>query len=214
MRIGLGCTTFNRPDCLAKWKEQIAKHTSMDNVLIYIAEDTDMDRKGVAKRKNECLRALKDCDYIFLFDDDCWPINDNWVEFFINSEKKHLLFLNERLHREFAFENNKINSCGLYRDCGGVFMYMTKECVHKVGAFNEAFKIWGFEHAEYSQRIYKSGLIKSPYLCLNGTDKYLYSCDYSDTAHRSSISQYEKDVNFKLNKPIFEKPIKNIYLPI
>ena len=67
--IGIGITTYNRPDMLNKCLEHIKKHTFNDNVTIYVADDSN-ERKGVAYRKNECLRALKDCDYVFLFDDD------------------------------------------------------------------------------------------------------------------------------------------------
>jgi glycosyltransferase involved in cell wall biosynthesis len=80
MKIGIGVSTYKRPECLAKCLEQIKKHTDMNNVTLVIATDTDQDRKGIAYRKNECLRALQHCDHIFLFDDDCWPIKDGWVE--------------------------------------------------------------------------------------------------------------------------------------
>ena len=65
---------------------------------LYVATDSDKDRQGVARRKNECLRALKDCDYVFLFDDDCFPIKDGWVNFFIQSGDAHLLYLHSDLH--------------------------------------------------------------------------------------------------------------------
>ena len=69
MRVGIGITSYNRPECLKECLEHISKHTFTNNVKIYVATDTDEDRRGVAFRKNECLRSLKNCDYIFLFDD-------------------------------------------------------------------------------------------------------------------------------------------------
>jgi GT2 family glycosyltransferase len=60
MRIGCGITTFNRPECLKECLEHINKHTFMDNITLYVATDTDEDRRGVAYRKNECLKYLKD----------------------------------------------------------------------------------------------------------------------------------------------------------
>lgn len=216
-KIGIGCTTYNRPECLAKWKWQIAKHTNMDNVLIYIADDS-RDRKGVAFRKNECLRALKDCDYIFLFDDDCYPIKDGWIDFFINSKKKHLLFLNDshiKTHTIQWNENDKWNLAFAYKECGGVLMFMTKDVVHKVGAFNEEFHLWGFEHAEYSQRIASLTYPKSrPYVSLSDTDKYIYAEDYSNPNHNSSISLHEKNELFKKNLPTFAKGINKIHIPL
>lgn len=201
--VGIGCTSYNRPECLAKWKEQIAKHTSMDNVFIYIAVDTDEDRQGVAKRKNECLRALKDCDHIFLYDDDCWPIADGWVDYL---QGGHWLFLNDKMHKYLGGNT--------YQECGGVFMSLTKQMVEAVGAFNENFYMWGFEHAEYSMRIYKSGFMLQPYMCKYGTDKFLYAADYSDPSHQSSITDLDKQRYFNENLPKFRESIKNIYLPL
>ena len=128
MRIGIGCTTYKRPEVLEKWKYQVMNHTPMDNVFIFITDDTK-DRKGVAFRKNECLRALKDCDYVFMFDDDCFPIKDGWMDFFINGAKgEHLLFMNTELHRYVRKNGN----CFEFADCGGVFMFLTKEHIKTV----------------------------------------------------------------------------------
>jgi hypothetical protein len=204
-KIGIGCTTYLRPECLSKWKSQIAKHTNMDNVLIYIADDS-LERKGVAYRKNECLRALKDCDYVFLFDDDCYPQKYGWVNFFIDSQKEHLLFLTDRLHNYDSF----IDDCYWYRDCGGVFMFMTKEAIQKVGAFNEVFETWGFEHCEYSIRI----IGMAAYPMLKGTENYLYSEDYYNPNHKSSITNEEKQLLFYKNFPKFAKGIEQIYIPL
>ena len=37
VKIGIGVTTYLRPDCLAKWKKQIAKHTGVKAILNDIA---------------------------------------------------------------------------------------------------------------------------------------------------------------------------------
>lgn len=208
MRIGIGITTYNRPECFKKCLEQINKHTPKDDKRYhYLAvEDSDESRMGVAFRKNQCLKAFKDFDHIFLFDDDCYPIRGGWAEFFINNGGNHQLFLIDRLHKR---KDNIV-----FNDCGGVFMYMTKQCIDKVGAFNEKFTPWGFEHAEYSQRIFKAGLTIAPYTCLYGTENYLYAADYSDPNHVSSISNEEKQKYFDLNFPKYKEPIKNIYIPL
>lgn len=216
MRIGVGVTTYNRPECLKKCLGQIKLHTLTngstiyDEVKIHVSEDTDQDRKGVAARKNECLRALKDCDHIFLLDDDTYPIQDRWIENFVNSEYKHLLYLTSQ-HRPFIH-------CGdgstIYLDCGGVFMYMAKECVDKIGAFNEEFKIWGYEHAEYSKRIALATGEHYMYRSLDNTSEFIYAHDYSDPDHKSSISNKEKQKYFNENLPKFKEPIKQIYIPL
>jgi len=157
------------------------------------------------------LRALKDNDYIFLFDDDCYPIRDGWVEFFISEYKKsggysHFLFLNDKLHRKVGRYNNR----DVYNDCGGVFMFLTKKDVERVGAFNENFCLWGFEHAEYSNRVCPH----VPYQMIVGTENYLYAEDYSNPNHQSSITNEEKNLLFRKNFPLFAKGIDKIYRPL
>lgn len=216
IRIGVGVTSFNRPECLKECLDHIYKHTFMDNVTLYVATDTDEDRQGVAKRKNECLRALKDCDYVFLFDEDCFPIKDGWIEYFVKKlnihKVNHLLFLNQSHNKESVGEK----LIDWYRDCGGVFMALTKECIEKVGAFNEKFGIYGFEHAEYSQRIYRAGLNRFPYMCAPETYKYIYAYDYDKSQkHKSSITDEEKRIHVKNNwDKFFKEEIKSVYLPL
>lgn len=217
--VGIGITTYNRPDMLRKCLESIIRYTCMENVLCVISEDTDEDRRGVAYRKNCCLRALKDCDYIFLFDDDCYPIKCGWIEYFVTAaatqHQEHLLFLNKKIHN---YKYSKTIPYGAYftidyyKDCGGVFMFLTKQVLNRVGSFNETFDIYGFEHAEYSMRILgKHG----EYPMLKHTEEYLYSEDYSNPNHKSSISDEEKNKHIKNNwNKFFNKEIKSIHLPL
>jgi glycosyltransferase involved in cell wall biosynthesis len=211
--VGVGVTTFRRPEMLQKCLDSIRKHTFMDGVTIYVADDSN-ERLGVSKRKNECLRALKDCDYVFLFDDDCYPIKDGWIEFFTESKLNHLLFLNEShnkintKYKETDFWGNQLYS---YADCGGVFMFMSKIAIDKVGAFDEKYEFWGLEHCDWSMR-YADGL--KVFYMLEGTENYIYSEDYSNPNHKSSITNEEKNLLFKKNFPKFAKGIDKIYLPL
>lgn len=215
MRIGIGVTTYNRPECLNECLINIARHTNLKSLYIngdvelYVATDTDEDRRGVAYRKNECLRALKDCDYVFLFDDDCFPIKDGWVEWFIKeADGEHVLFLNNKLHNPICKTYNLIS----YNDCGGVFMFLTKDHIKYIGAFNEDFKIYGFEHCEYSMRCANN---HREFLMIEGTEKYLFAHDYSTPNHKSSITDEEKQKCIKNNwDKFFNCEIKDIYLPL
>jgi hypothetical protein len=158
----------------------------MENVKLYIAVDFDSERKGVAYRKNECLRNLKDCEYVFLFDDDCFPIKDNWIDFFISSNQEHLLFLSKNLHSY----KETVKNIEVYNNCGGVFLFMKKSAIDRVGAFDESFGIYGFEHVDYTNRIIGK---KGDYPMLIGTEEYLYALDYSNSKHKSSINSNERN---------------------
>lgn len=205
MEIGIGVTSYQRPDMLNRFLESIHKYTSSHR--LYVAIDTDKDRHGVAKRKNECLRHLQDCDHVFLFDDDVKILKKGWTDFFINSGEQHLLYLNDNLHTPY-YSKGKIT---YYKDCGGVFMYMTKSAIEKVGAFNERFNTYGFEHAEYSIRILGR---HGHYPMLKGTTDYLYAEDYNNNDHKSSITDFEKSFYYNQNKSIFAQPITTIYRPL
>lgn len=217
MRIGIGITANDRPKMLSECLQSIYKHTDMSNVTLYVADDTT-DKKGVAFKKNECLRALNGLDYVFLLDDDVKIIKDNWIEFFINSKQNHLLFLKRGLHNKKPIEINLFDNNELrytvehYQDCGGVFMFMTKKAIDKVGAFNEKFERYGFEHAEYSNRILGE---TNNYPMLKKTDQYLFAHDYSTAGHKSSITDDEKYkcVLNNWNK-YFKEPITNVFLPL
>jgi hypothetical protein len=216
--IGIGISTFEREDCLSNLLESIYKYTDMSNVKLYIARDLIENRKGVAKIKNECLKEIKDCEHIFLLDDDVKIIKDGWIDFFINSGEEHLLFLNKAIHNKRMVEIGLYEGGELkytkevYSDCGGVFMYMTKQVIERVGAFNEKFGLYGFEHAEYSIRILGE---HGEYPMLKGTEEYLYAEDYSNPNHKSSIGDEEKQKHIKNNwDKFFKEPIRNIYLPL
>jgi len=206
MRIGIGITTKNRAELLTDLLESIVTYTDMSNVKLYIADDS-IDNKGVSYKKNECLRELKDCEHIFLLDDDLRIFKKGWVDFFINSGKEHLLFLNSKFHNFVKTENN----VDIYSMCGGVFMYMTKAAIDRVGAFNEKFSPYGFEHAEYSNRIYGK---KNYYEMLKGTDNYLFANDYSTPNFKSSITDSEKEIHVKNNwNKYFNEP-QQTYIPL
>ena len=91
-KIGIGVTTTpNRKEYVERWLEYFEKFKPT-NYHLHIHEDVNY--KGVAYSKNQNLYTLRDCDYIFLFDDDCYPIKDKWTDFFINSKENHILKLN------------------------------------------------------------------------------------------------------------------------
>ena len=213
-KIGIGITTTpNRKKHLLLCLEQIQKHTSID-VDVFINED--VEGKGVAWAKNNCLKALKGHEYIFLFDDDCFPINDKWIDFYIanhlNSKEHHFLYLNHSHNLLGTY--NGIES---YNDCGGCFMFLTNEVVEKVGAFGD-YGRYGFEHAGYSQRIHSAGLTTTPYLCPVNSSSFIHSLDLDsgqfDIKHHTSIPVDQCLRLINENAPKFDKDIETIYKPI
>ena len=199
-KIGIGITTFQRPEIFKLCMEQVTKYLPEDS-KVYIAKDVP----NISKAKNECLEALKDCDHIFLFDDDCFPIAKNWHVPFIAADLKHLLYM--KPHHGLGINKGTYT---IYAECSGVFMYLTKEVIEKVGYFGN-YGRYGFEHAGYSHRINKAGLTPYKYMTLNGTEKYIHSLDldgaFKGIKAKPSLSIDEVKSSIEINKIIYAKEI-------
>lgn len=230
--IGIGVTTYNRPAHLELFLKQIEKHTTVDCDL-YIAHD-DLNRKGIAYRKNECLKALQHCDYIFLFDDDCFPVEYGWIDFFIMAHKAsghhHFLYLKETSSiKKIGIQNFELESfveiqIEQYNNCGGCMMFLTKEVIEKVGGFNKEYGLYGMEHAGYTKRIHAAGLTPmGEYLCPAGSGEYIYAMDYdSHLPFNKAVNHAPsmiKDMAYidgyiKQNRLVYEKDIAQVYQPL
>ena len=236
MKIGIGVTTYNRPKQLELWKKQMDRKCMINipygpnDIYIHIADDST-DRKGIAHRKNECLKALKNCDYIFLFDDDCFPIKEGWAEFIIEASKvsgqQHMMYLKETpTIKAIGKLRDTVNEKDIiveYNNCAGCMMFLTKEVIEKVGAYNPAYGFYGYEHAGYSNRIHAAGLTPfGKYTCPSGLGDYIYSMDYDfhlpfnkRVNHEPSLKNefHLLESYLKKNKEVYDADIQ-IYQPL
>lgn len=213
MKIGVAVITYNRPKHLELWLKQYALYKS-DKMSLYIADDSE-DRKGVAYRTNECLNHFKDCDHIFVFNDDCFPIKKGWEKIYTDSGVNHLLSFRETGDIQ---KMKTVDNMDYFTNCGGCLMYLTKEVIEKVGYLNKDYGFYGYEHAGYSVRIHKAGLIPHPYMVPSIAGEYLYALDYDnyidfDIDHKPSLNIKEVDSLLKKNKEVFKKDIQTIYQP-
>lgn len=209
--IGVGVVTYNRPKHLELWMKQYSLFKS-DEMSLLVADDSK-DRKGVAFRTNEILTHFKECDHIFVFNDDCFPIKKGWEQVYIETGVKHLLYFRETIEIE---KMKSVDGVDHFSNCGGCLMYLTKELIEKVGFMNRGYGFYGYEHAGYSTRIYKAGLTPHPYMVPSKAGEYIYALDYDNYMdfgidHKPSISNKEADEQIKKNREIFKKDIQNIY---
>lgn len=217
MKIGIGVTTYNRQDILDITLMNIHKHTERPFSL-YVAQDTDLNRKGISCRKNECLKNLQTCDYIFLFDDDCYPMSNDWEKFFIKAHKEsgenHFNYLKSNIHhkKSTSFYNNC--SISSYEKCGGVFMSLTAKALETVGGFYEAYDTYGFEHIGFSNRVYNAKLNSDVFLSVDDSEKYLFAFDYEVKGFKSSISEMEKEHFQEKNKQFYKQDVLSEYQKI
>ena len=240
MRVGIGVITYKRQKTLKLCNEKIWEFTPQldDGSYSYIVEDDSIQRMGIAFRSNQILKRFREreCEYGFIFNDDCFPIKPGWAEFFIEAHKAsgqhHFLYLKEtptikcidthsnpETRQDYKFSIRQILS---YNNCGGCFMFLTKEVIEKVGAFDETFGLYGFEHADYSDRIHMAGLTPmGKYLCPAGASEYIYAMDYDyhlpfnkQVDHKPSMPVTEVVKLLQSSQQTYYNKQKTIFLPL
>lgn len=218
MKIGIGVVSYLRPKHLDLWREQVLKYAPKDYELsIYI----DEPRMGIAFGKNQNLRDLKHCDYIFLMDSDCFPIKTGWAEFFIEASKaigqQHFMYLKQTPTIRLISAHIKLDNCPdilNYNNCAGCMMFLTKEVIEKVGAYNPEYGYYAFEHAGYSNRIHKAGLTPlGAYTCPAGAGEYVYSLDLDNHLPFNKQVKHEPSMAKEIrNIPQYIEQNKQVYL--
>ena len=211
-RIGIGVTTNEQ----ATW-----------NGCAFIDYHDYSYRVGnntIAIDKNWLIKLLYDldCDYIFIFDDDCFPIREGWADFFINAHKKtgidHFVLCKPD-HNELIQRTPIVS---LYQTGTGCMMFLTRKVIEQVGYINPEYGKYGYEHAGYSWRIHQAGLTPSWYVSVNGWEKFIYSWDLDkEGAEKHGFvrshwdgEEYKNDYILQ-NQDVFYKEISSpkIYYP-
>ena len=179
--FGVAITTCNRQKLFEKTYKEFDSHTP-DSVPIFIVDDgshqpvlgshwRNESPRGIAWAKNKCLELLMDAkvDHLFLFDDDCYPVEDNWWEEYTNSGESHLAHLfipswDKETRIVVPYRKGEVWAASSGTGC---LLYYTRECIEKVGGMRTVFGKRSFEHIEHSQRIHNFGLTRFPFQGLN-----------------------------------------------
>lgn len=204
MRIGIGVTTFKRPECLNVFLTQLDLHPPFHDYKLHIAQDIP----NISWAKNACLKHLKDCDYIFLFDDDCVVKKKHWDLPFIESGHENLLYMNKG-----HGPAQELDDITRYKDCSGCFIFLTKNLFNTVGYFNHKYSKYGYEHLAYCIRIRK--VTKDwAFLCLNKSSEYIHSFDLDGIRgwkvhHEPTVKREEINLCVVKNQVIFEEEINS-----
>ncbi|MFB5044647.1 glycosyltransferase family 2 protein, partial [Enterobacter hormaechei subsp. xiangfangensis] len=127
-RIGIAISTHQRADVLKRSLEQHLRHLPA-GALVVVVDDGSKPAAvvpdgvqlrrhetslGIVASKNASLTALMDagCEHLFLWDDDAWPIADNWHLPYIESPEPHLAYQ----FLDLAGTNKLKDMAVLYRD--------------------------------------------------------------------------------------------------
>ncbi|EHK3197184.1 glycosyltransferase family 2 protein, partial [Enterobacter hormaechei] len=151
-RIGIAITTHNRADVLKRAIEQHQKHLPAGALVVVVVDGSKPTAVvpdgvqllrhetslGIVASKNASLTALMDagCEHLFLWDDDAWPIADNWHLPYIESPEPHLAYQ----FLDLAGTNKLNDMSVLYRDDKhiaytgqrGVMLYYHRSAIEKV----------------------------------------------------------------------------------
>ena len=185
--ISICITTRNRKEAFNLVLHKIKQHTNCEYQLIVVDDASETpyydasyrfsERSGIPAVKNKCLELAKH-DHIFLFDDDTYPIADEWYLPYINSGKEHLCFtFLTALKRKDGFKYHTLGN--------GCMLYVTRKCIDTIGGFDWNYGLGKYEHVDFSRRIFNAGLTKSIFMDVEGSDKLLYCMDQKKEITRS-----------------------------
>ena len=187
-KIGIGIITCNRTEFLRncvksinpEWYDELIIINDGDKPItaFYECEIINNEQNiGVCKSKNKALKELlnRECDYIFLVEDDM-KFKGNAFDEYIKASKGTGI-----QHMSFAYHGpaNKGNiskgvprprkiidygdvKIALNRHSVGAVCFYTRKSLEDVGIFDEDFNKNNFEHVEHSYRLAKAGY-STPY---------------------------------------------------
>lgn len=171
MAVGIGITTYNRSEMLKNILPLWINRSPREFVFCvhidgeskkgyewiyrypYVHFIRDFKRKGIAASKNACMDYLakKGCDEIFMIDDDVYPKTTDWYEPFQRSQMIHSCYITETEGgiKTLAYTDTETAFAG----CPGCLLYFREKAAKE--RYNEDFGIYGFEHVEITERIWK-----------------------------------------------------------
>lgn len=204
-RIGIAITTHNRPAVLARAIEQHLKYLPAGSLLVVVDDGSQPaaaitagvelvrleTSQGIVAAKNASLTALVDagCEHLFLFDDDAWPIAENWHIPYIKSPEPHLAYQ----FLDLAGTRKLNDIAVLYHDerhvaytgQRGVMLYYHRSTIDAVGGFDTVYGRGMYEHSDMATRIHNAGLTSWAFADVAGSEKLIYSLDEHEAVERS-----------------------------
>ena len=183
MKIGIAITTHNRNVVALKTLSILRAWLPENAVLICVDDASHIpfefanyrfeQNVGVAIAKNKCLELLfkAGCTDYFLFDDDCYPLFNEWWLPYVNSGLKHACWnLDRKLiktHQVVSLLTNhqkQLMAYNEYEKPNGCMLYCKSNVLHIVGGFDTEFIGYGYDHVNWSDRIFNVGLTRSRYI--------------------------------------------------
>jgi glycosyltransferase involved in cell wall biosynthesis len=228
-RIGIGVTTFNRKKLCEATVAKLLEYSP--NAKIVVVDDCSQldieingvevykfkENVGIARAKNKCLELLHDCDDIFLFDDDTYPIAPDWYVPYVQSGEPHLMYLFDTWGDGSDIDGDKI----LYEDgkivahsnARGCMIYVNRTVLETVGGMDVRYGRAMNEHGDWTNRIYNAGLTSFKHMDVAGSSELIHSMD-EHIEVTSTIPKIERRVLLHGNTELYEKSFNSTeYMP-
>lgn len=210
--IGLAVITYKRFDYIVKSLTALKENNYGGADIVVLIEDDygyDLDQQsilkdllpdsslyfrqensGIGPAKNRALEVLlsKESEHIFLMENDIIVKNPEVCQKYIDYAKKsNVQHMNFALHGPLNKGNKRVeNNKTVYPHSVGAFSYYTKECIEKVGLFDENFKN-ALEHVEHTWRIAKAGLTTPFWSFIDHPDSGELLSEIEESVYNSSI---------------------------
>jgi glycosyltransferase involved in cell wall biosynthesis len=170
-KIGIGVITCNRPDFLKKCIKSLNKDWYNELVIvndgIQKIEQPGMNiinnevNQGVGKSKNKAIKFLleRDCEHIFLVEDDVYFLENAFEAYIEASKKTKVKHFNYCLHGQDNKQNNTPNPrkifeirgqrVALYFNVYGACSYYHRSVFEEIGLIDEEY-INAMEHVDHT----------------------------------------------------------------
>jgi len=229
--IGIGITTKNRRETFMSTLDKWYTYTSIEPIgisfEIFIVDDgsdipADISRYtrlkwycrfnqsvGIARAKNKCLEMMElaGCTHFFLSDDDFYPTSSDWWLPYITSKEPHLMYIFQDFSTRMKVNDTAViyqdNDIKAFSHPRGVLLYATREVLYKVGGMDPEFGKWGWEHPEWSDRIYNAGLTTFKYMDVPNSAQ-LFHCMDEHQEVKSTVWGKDRMVAIQRNLPIYQ----------
>lgn len=209
--IGIGITTHNRHELAASTLARVLENTPGAKVVV--VDDASQPRVrikgaevyrfetnvGIARAKNKCLELLADCDHIFLFDDDTYPLQPGWTDPYVNSPEHHLMYLFDAWSSGTPVGDDAIvyldQQHRAHHHARGCMLYVDRLALDTVGGMDVRFGKAMNEHLDWSMRMHNAGLTTFRYMDVVGSEQLIYSMDQHQEVRTSITQRGEHRVN-------------------
>lgn len=220
--IGIGITTHNRYDIFKKTLEEINRLAPANAKIVVVDDASDKpvpeatyrfnQNAGIARAKNKCFELLYNagCEHFFLFDDDCFPVFEDWYKPYIESKEPHLNYIFEEFTGPnmpalndtiLLYSDSKVRAYSHVRGC---MCYFKRICLDVCGGMSPLFGRWGYEHPDLSNRIYNAGLTLFRYMDVPDSSKLFYSRDEHTGNSDSTVRGAERAEYITVNSKIYD----------